>query len=162
MKMNRPILYVFLAAVFGCCTKKYDCENAQIPVAFINYPAADMDSFVLRKFKANENYRSLLDTLLVVSGQNTYNSSANDTTYLMVTDGKNGIKAGFDWQIFIPATNKTVLISNIISENKTGKRGYGIFSMDPAPGCINNIYSVVIDNNPVNFTTEKKAIYINH
>lgn len=152
-----PVL--LLTTLFASCTKEYDCEDLQIQPAFINYLPSDIDTFVLRKFKAGDNYQTLIDTLIVKSGSNTYYQTSNDTTSVLITDGKNGIKTGFDWQLFIPAKNKTILISDIISENKTGKRGYGIFSMDPAPGCTNDIFSAKVDNQIINFSNSDQSRY---
>ncbi len=144
----RFIISTFLLITFfTSCTKEYDCTDTQIQPSFINYLPSDIDTFVLRKFKASDNYQTLIDTFVVKHGYDSYYQTFNDTTTVLVTDGKNGIKTGFDWQLFIPAKNKTVLISDIQSEKKTGKRGYGIFSMDPAPPCTNPIYSANFNNN---------------
>jgi hypothetical protein len=146
-----------LAFVFAGCTKKYDCTDLQIQPAFINFSPSDIDTFVLRKFKPGDNYQNLIDTFIVKSGYNGNYQTSNDTTTVVVTDGKNGIKAGFDWQIFIPAKNKTVFVSDIVSEKKTGKRGYGIFSMEHSPGCTNDIFSAKMDNQVINFSNSETA-----
>ena len=85
--------------------------------------------------------------------------TSNDTTSVLVIDGKNGIKAGFDWQLHIPATNETVLISDIISEKKTGKRGLGIFSLDPGPRCTNATFMAKVDNQLINFPNSDTATH---
>jgi hypothetical protein len=153
---------IFSSILISGCTKEYDCADLQIQPAFINFLPSDIDSFVLRKFKAADNYQILIDTFLVTHNYGFYQTS-NDTTTVFITDGKNGIKAGFDWELFIPAKNKTVLISDIISEKKTEKRGYGIFSLDPGPGCTNNIYSAKVNNQIINFSnsdTGRHYVYI--
>jgi hypothetical protein len=128
MKINIIIPAFLLPFVFASCTKEYDCTDLQIQPAFINFSPSDIDTFVLRKFKPSDNYQNLIDTFIVKYGFYVSYQTSNDTTTVIVTDGKNGIKAGFDWQIFIPAKNKTIFVSDIVSEKKTGKRGYGIFS----------------------------------
>ncbi len=148
-----------LVFVFASCTKEYDCDDLQIKLAFIGFPPSDIDTFVLRKFKPADNYQNLIDTFIVRYGYYGSYETSNDTTTVFVTDGKNGIKAGYDWQIFIPAKNKTVFVSDIVSEKKTGKRGYGIFSLDPAPGCTNDIFSVKKDNQVINFSNSGTAEY---
>ena len=149
----RFIIFAFFSIIILTgCTKTYDCEDLQIRPAFINYLPSDIDSFTLRKYKAGNNYQTLIDSLVVIQGSQSYYQTSNDTTSILVTDGKNGIKAGFDWQIYIRAKNKTVLISDIVSENKKGKRGYGIFSMDPGPGCTNSVISLKVDGQLVIFS----------
>lgn len=157
MSIKIMIIVFSLVIVFVSCTKEYDCTDLQIQPAFINFSPSDIDTFVLRKFKSSDNYQNLIDTFIVKYGYYGNYQTSNDTTTVFVTDGKNGIKAGFDWQIFIPAKNKTVLVSDIISEKKTGKRGYGIFSLDPAPGCTNDIFSVKMDNQVINFSNPDTA-----
>ena len=45
-----------------------------------------------------------------------------DTTFVYVNDSdpKRNISSGFDWQIYIPAKNRAISISNIVSENNEG------------------------------------------
>ena len=163
MRVRFIISVSFLTIFFTSCTKEYDCSDLQIQPAFINYLPADIDTFVLRKFKPSDNYQTLIDTFVVNYGYYGLYQTSSDTTSVLVTDGKNGIKAGFDWQLYIPATNKTVLISDIISEKKTEKRGYGIFSMDPGPSCTNAIFTAKVNNQPINFSnsdTARHYIYI--
>jgi len=157
MKIKIIITTFLLAFVFASCTKEYDCIDLQIQPAFINFSPSDIDTFVLRKFKPSDSYQNLIDTFIVKSGYSGYYQTSNDTTTVLVTDGKNGIKAGFDWQIFIPAKNKTVFVSDIVSEKKTGKQGYGIFSMDPGGYCTNNIFSAKMDNQIINFSNSDTA-----
>lgn len=152
MKIKILILSFLLAFSIASCTKEYNCDDLQISQAFINFLPSDIDTFILRKFKATGNYQNLVDTFIVKYSHQANYQTSNDTTTVFVTDGKNGIKAGFDWQIFIPAKNRTVFIADIVSEKKTGKRGYGIFSMDPAPGCTNEIFSARLDNQTVSFS----------
>ena len=165
MKYYSAAIYfaVFLTIFFASCTKEYDCDDLQIQPAFTNYLPADIDTFVLRKFKPGDNYQTLIDTFVVDYGYDVVYQTSNDTISVLVTDGKNGIKAGFDWQLYIPATNKTVLISDIISEKKTGKRGHGIFSMDPGPNCTNDIFTARVNSQLINFSnsdTARHCIYI--
>jgi hypothetical protein len=153
------ITAILLIAALARCTTEYDCADLQIQPAFIGFNLADIDTIVLKKFKAGGNYQIFIDSFIITHGYSGSYRVSNDTTRVSVTDGKNGIKTGFDWQIFIPAKNKTVFISDIVSDKKTGKRGHGIFSMDPAPGCTNDIFSVKMDNQFVNFSNQGMGGY---
>ena len=156
MKKIVTIAILSLAILFISCTREYDCDDQQIPIAFISYLPSDIDTFVIRKFKPNDNFQTLLDTVAVKYGYYGEYLVFNDTTVVTVYSS-DGIKAGFDWQVFIPAKGKTVAISQINSEKSTGKRGWGIFSMDPADPCINRIFSVKIDNQVIDFSTSDIA-----
>jgi hypothetical protein len=133
---------IALATVlFVSCGKEYhvDCGDPQIQTAFVNYASSDIDTFILRKFKAADNYQTLLDTFKVSKEWPGVYSISADTTTVFIADGIHGLKAGFDWQIFIPATNKTIFISNIVSEKKTGTCRGGIFSTDKHCDCSNRV-----------------------
>ena len=147
------------------CTTEYPCDDVQIQPVFVHYTPAETETFILRKYTAGENFRTLLDTFVVRNGYNAWYNVAHDTTSVYITDGVHGIKAGYDWQVFIPSRLRTLLITNINSENKTGKRGKGIFSMDPGPNCVNKIFSAQVNTQTINFPigdTARPLIYINY
>ncbi len=140
MNLKLVTSLLFLSVLSANCNKEYNCINLPIQPAFIGYASSDIDTFVLRKFKANDNYHSLIDTFIINGNYSIYNTT-NDTTIVFINDANNdnnaGIFVGYDWQIFIPSKNKIVLISDIISEMKTGKQGHGIFSLDHTHPCTN-------------------------
>lgn len=139
------------ALLFASCGEHaIDCTDAQIRTAFINYATTDIDTFILRKYKAANNYQTLLDTFKVTEADPWQYRASNDTTTVSPLDYVHGITAGFDWQIFIPATNKTILISDIMTEKKTGKCRLAVFGKPPC-GCLNPVYSAKINNQVVNF-----------
>jgi hypothetical protein len=164
MMIKNSILYILITFIFIGCSKEYDCADSQILPAFIGFSLSDIDTFVLRRFKANDNYQNLIDTFIVKYGYSGQYERANDTTTVFVADGKNGIKADYDWEISIPAMNKTVFVSEIMSQNKTGKCGSGIFSMDKfGCNCTNDLYSAKKDNQIISFSnsdTSRHYIFI--
>lgn len=148
-----PIV-VLATVLFASCGKEQevDCSDPQIRTTFINYARPDIDTFILRKFKAADNYQTLVDTFKVTEGWSGVYSVSTDTTTVFIADGVHGLRAGFDWQIFIPAANKTVFISGIVSEKKTGTCRSGIFSMDKQGcGCANRVFAASNNNQPINF-----------
>jgi hypothetical protein len=161
-KKNNMTVKCFISAflltlILSGCTKEYDCTDLVIQPAFIGFASSDIDTFVLRKFKPNDNYQNLIDTFIVKFGDYSVYRPSNDTTTVFVSDagndGKVGIKAGYDWQIFIPSINKTVFVSDIISEKTTGKYSWGIFSLDKfANNCANRIFSAKMGNQIINFS----------
>ena len=150
---------ILLVILLTSCTKEYDCVDTSISPAFVGYSISDIDTFVTRKFIIGDNFQTLIDTLIIVNFGSGYFLTSGDTTVVYFSN----IKAGFDWQLYIPAKNKTVSITNIESEKRKGKRGYGIFSMDPGADCINNIFSAKIDNQKISFKdaeVERPVIFI--
>lgn len=159
MKIKILVVITSLSIILTCCTKEFDCADPQIQPSFIAFSIPDIDTFILRKYKINDNYQTLLDTFKVVYGYTGHYYTTNDTTSVFVIDGENGIKVGFDWQIFIPAKNKIIYVSDILSEKKTGKCNRGIFSLDPfGCTCINRVFSLKKDNQLISFPNSDTAI----
>ncbi|HWI91327.1 MAG TPA: hypothetical protein VNT20_08625 [Flavisolibacter sp.] len=162
--ITKPSLLIItlVTLLFASCVNEYEvnCGDPPIATTFINVNRTDIDTFIIRKFKAADNYQTLLDTFKVTEGWPVYYNTSNDTTSISVGDGIHGIRLGFDWQIFIPATNKTVLVSDFVSEKRTGKCRHGIFGK-PGCGCYNRVYSAKMNNQVINFPdTNFYTIYI--
>ena len=151
---------MILTFILISCTREYDCTDPPLQPAFIGFSTSEIDTLILKKFKANDNYQHIIDSFIVKHGYSGQFETSHDTTIVFVTDGKNGIKVDYDWQIFIPSISKTVLVSSIESENKTGKCGSGIFSMDKQGCyCTNEIYSAKIDNQIITFSNSNTGRY---
>ncbi len=143
------------------CTRAYKCADPQIQPTLIGFNATDIDTVVLRKFKPNDNYQSLLDSIVVTRGRDWAYQVSHDTTALYAIDDQQAIKTGYDWKIFIPATRKTIALSTISSESKTVDCGWGLFSMDKfGCACANTIFSVKQDNQTVSFSSQFYQIFI--
>jgi len=160
-----------LGLVTGSCSKEYDCDEPQLHPAFIGFTLAEIDTLILEKYKAGDNFQTRIDTHTVVLADhfNSLYTVYNDTTSVFVKDHLKYIKAGFDWRIYIPAINRTITITAIEGEKRTGKRNSGIFSMDPSPNCLNDVHTAIVDNQPFIFSSSAVAefyrnynIYIHH
>jgi len=84
---------------------------------------SDVHTFIFRAYKPNDRFRHLVDTTLLTNRAASIYTAINDTTIVYVNDSNpdHWIRPGFDWQLYIPAKNKTVQILNITStqvENK--------------------------------------------
>ena len=160
MKIYTAIVLLFLSTLFLSCTKEYDCLDNPIVPLFINFSSNDLDTLTLRKFKAEDNFHTLIDTISIITDSNEifsyYDSSAGAA---LILHKEIGIRNGYDWQLCIPSKNKTICISKIISEKNQGKRGWGIFSMDPSRPCINKIYSCRIDSSFIDFSDNNNNQY---
>jgi hypothetical protein len=157
------LFFISLAALLlTSCGKDHECDCLDVPIqtSFIGYPMSDIDTFVIRKFKAADNYQTLLDSIKVgYGGVGAYNN-LHDTTNVTLYHG-NVITAGYDWQIFIPAVNKTILLTDIEAEKNTGTYRTGIFSMDKKGcNCWNRVFSAKINNQPFTFQSTDGNYFI--
>ena len=114
--MNRMIFICIISLAFfsGC---ERECYPGEINLTFVGFARADIDTLIIRAYTANDNYSHLLDTVLENVGYASIFIVSNDSlvVYLNSSDLYHTITAGYDWQIYIPAKNRTVRISNIIS-----------------------------------------------
>ena len=143
----------FLIAILllTSCQKTYNCTDPIIVPYFIGFAPSDLDSIVIKKFKVNTNYQTFLDSSILICGKSSYCFSYSDTTHFGYDYSISlGIANGYDWQIFIPSLNRTISISNIKGDKKTGTKGWGLFSLDPGPPCMNDLFSATIDGKTTN------------
>jgi hypothetical protein len=147
-------LPVFLLVVLlsGCSTQ-FDCEDTPVAAIFVGYSKADIDTLVLRKFQAGNNFQQLLDTLIVTNGNNTYYQIPGDTITVV---SSRWVKVGYDWQLYIPAKNKTILLTDIVSEKETGKCGRMPVSNKKDCICYNKVFSMKMDGQAINFQSEHR------
>ncbi len=89
--------------------------DAYVHPAFIGFMPSDIDTFILRAYKPNDNFQHLVDTILVIDKYASIYTTGNDTTVVYVNSRNpaDWIRPGFDWQLYIPAKNKTIQISSI-------------------------------------------------
>ncbi len=119
MKIFLPLgLVVFF--FYGCdCF----CSNNTINPAFIGFSKSQIGTVILKRFTPKQNYANLIDSVVIIDQTLDTNcchpfrySVQGDTTIIFDHyDTIAPIRAGYDWQIFIPATGSTINISNIES-----------------------------------------------
>jgi hypothetical protein len=97
---------------------------------FIGFHQEDIDTLVIKRYKANDGFRTLIDSFVITNGAlnggkgvGIY-TTKNDTTLVYVNDSypDSGILPGFDYKIFIPRIRRTISISNIVSEDNEGSQ----------------------------------------
>jgi hypothetical protein len=125
----------------GC--KNYKCGERKIISTFIGFQQSEIDTLVVKRFTANDGFRTLMDSFLITNREltgiygNGIYTIIGDTT-LVAIDGNYpniGIYPGYDWSICIPGRNRTVSISNIVSADNEGSRH-----------CFNPINSFKVDD----------------
>lgn len=116
--MTRIIILLLIVTLSSCT---YPCNKGFINPAFVGFSASDINTYVLRAYKPNDNYLHLLDTMIVQNAGPTIYTTSNDTTIVYINKNIDQLIApGSDWQIYIPAKNRTVMISNIVSDLAEG------------------------------------------
>lgn len=112
--------------------------------AFIGFSKSQTDTVILKRFTADGNFASPIDSAIISSDTINFHpyrySVQGDTTLIFTYNDSIGqIRAGYDWQIYIPGTHSTINISDI--ENGT---------LVSCKGCPPNIVSYVQNGVQVN------------
>jgi hypothetical protein len=131
---------------------------------FIEFLGKETDIFILRKYAINTNFVTPLDTVKIIANTNGYYKRYNDTTEVDLLSEKVTIKKGYDYQIFLPAKNRLVSITNILSEARTDTYRESEFSCKKLDiYCFNKIFSCKVDNQliPFNFNGQYKIFIKN-
>jgi hypothetical protein len=121
-KNLKRLLFAGLLVFFfsGC---ECFCSENTISPAFIGFSKSQIDTVILRRFTPGGTFANLIDTVVITDPSLDTNcchpflySIEGDTTLIFNRyDTIAPIRAGYDWQIFIPATKSTVSISDIES-----------------------------------------------
>lgn len=113
--LKATIIFSFLS-FFLLTNCKNDCINNQIGLSFIGFPEGSVDTLILKKFVQNDSLNHFIDSLIITNKDHQSYYISNDT---ILVYGQSYfpmyIQPNYDWQIYLPATGRTVTISNIIS-----------------------------------------------
>ena len=141
------LMSFFSILLFGCRGKEYPCSDEAMTPVFTGFTLSEVDTFTIRKFKMNDNYHTLIDSENVFYSSETY-QIPGDT---IMGFGVKPIMVDYNWQIYLPAENRTIFISDIIDKKETGEYGGGF--MEPVGcGCTKHVNSVMIDNKDIDRT----------
>jgi hypothetical protein len=132
-----PILFLL------SCGRTVDCTDPPISLSFISFSPNALSNIIIRKFNKGSNFQSLVDTIQITAA-NAGIINRGDTSLLNLYDPDQYPKPGFDWQIFIPAINRTIMITDIEKRDKTGK--CATMQMPVNCGCYNEILNLKVDN----------------
>ena len=141
--MKKFILIVFISiTALTNCTRTVPCGNLFITPAFVGFKLSDLDTLIIREYKKDDNFLTLIDTALIISDSNILSKgSSNDTTIVLlnhISGREKYIFPDHDWQIYIPAQNLVVSMSNFVSRQTDEKC---VLGGDLCPACANPINS---------------------
>jgi hypothetical protein len=138
--MKKILLLIIFIITLLSCSREIECQDPPINLSFIAIPQTALDTIVLRKFTKDDLFRNLVDSLKV----KTYITNRGDTSIVSLGDPFYYVTPGFDWQIFLPAINRTVALTEINKRDKTGKCA----AMTTDCFCDDEILGLKVDNQP--------------
>ena len=136
-------LLVFISIiVLPSCVRTVPCLNQYVTPAFVGFKFSDLDTLVIRKYKKEDNFITVLDSALITTDSTILSKgTSNDTTIVLLNNISGEEKYIFpdnDWEISIPAQNLIVSMSNFDSPQTEHKCTLG---GDLCPACSNPINS---------------------
>ncbi len=141
--MKNTFAILLLAFVMYGCSREVPCSDATLQAGFVGFVKTDFDTVILRKYKPKDNYQHLVDTILFINDSSSL-FQKKDTIFLNGAYYSYGIKAGNDWQIYLPKKHTLVSVSNIKTDQSSINCHVTIGK--PDCNCINQIYSVKVDS----------------
>ena len=131
--------------LFSCRTNY--CNNTFISPVFVGFSSKDLDTIVIRKFKPGTNFQIIEDSSVVFATDTgraaPHLYTSNDTTIVILSDYMQIPKyllPGKDWQVYLPSTNLTISLSNIVSPQLGSNTCFG-----DCMGCTNPINSIALN-----------------
>ncbi len=146
--MARLLVFSFLLFTLpSCCEKKVYCRSGQFDFAFTGFDRSEVRSFTLRRYKQGDQWGPVLDSAQFIYYGQAPVAGWPDTLpfadYRSVGD-LDGITAGNDWAIYLPATRKTYFITTIFTEDK---RSQLVRCGDDETSCVSAITNFSINDN---------------
>lgn len=158
MKHKSLFLIPALALSFFSSCKKCPCGPAEgLLPAFIGYTEAQTDTLILRRYANSGNFNQLMDTLLINEPLLNFKRS-NDTLAPTYNSISIPMIEGNDYEIVVPAINKTYRISGIV-ETKNTMTCNSIFSMDKTY-CVNPMDEYIINGEKTKAIPYGRFIYL--
>ena len=142
------LLLIFAGSSFYACGS-YNCGEAEgLRISTIGLTAVEIDTIILRKFTKGSGFTSRIDTLSVNSSNALFQFpyTTKDTSFMGVLSAGVLLKSKYDYEIYIPAVNKLVSITDISEPQQRMKKGLFNTSKEY---CVNAIQSFQQDGQMV-------------
>lgn len=117
--MFRLLFAIPLIAIFSSCHNCICAPSDGLKLATITFDSTEIDTLIIRKFQKGSNFTSLIDSLqwdrtIVLF------TKFNDTFQMGTWRGDIQLKSQYDYQVYVPATNRTFKITEMNEPQRTG------------------------------------------
>lgn len=109
------LVFGFIVIVSSHACKKCDCIDENLSPNFVSFDSSEIDTIVIRKYFKDNSFNDLIDTASFFVNQSYGIKKNGDTLSFPYRSGDFSVSADFDWIIFLPSTNTSMKISNIVS-----------------------------------------------
>jgi len=139
--MKRIFYILIINILYFSCNPTRPCLDSNLIPAFTGYGNSnDFNSIIFRAYHQNGKFDQLLDTLYLTDIQPNQLISG-DTLYFWLSGNTTSqnhyrvLSPGYDWEIFLPESERTFQISNIVNHQREAQ----------GRSCLNEISSCKIN-----------------
>lgn len=118
MKNTLLLLALLTTGLSSCCTKKACADLASVEIQLFGFDPADVDTIEVTGYALNSNFTQKTRDTHITSG---YSQPGNK---YIIFDNGNFLSDQQDWEVYIPAVNKTIRVSGY---------GYNSYSCNNCP-----------------------------
>ncbi len=105
MKNTLLLLTLLVAGLSACCTKKKCAELSSVEIKLQGFTAAEVDTIEVTGYALGSNFTNKTRDKHIASGY-----YQPDAVYIVMDNG-NFLSDQYDWEVYIPAVNKTIRVS---------------------------------------------------
>ena len=145
--MKKLTILASLCVLLYSCYPTHPCQDSVLIPAFTGFSNPDdFTTIIFRAYKQGDHFSEIKDSLLINNPSNGIPSPGGDTVYIWLNGAftsKNHywvMGPDFDWEVYLPALNRTYRISEIVNRRTEGKGRY----------CLNEITSCSVDGKTIN------------
>jgi hypothetical protein len=136
--MFRLLILAALIAYFSSCHNCACIPSTGLKLGFISFDSTEVDTIISRKFQKGTHFSQLLDTLQWDRGNVSFNRH-NDTFQMGSFVGIFLLQKQYDYQVFIPASNRLYTITEINEPQRIGNCSGKVM-------CVNSLVSTTLND----------------
>lgn len=150
---------LFLLFLLASCGGKYACPNQPLLPSFIGYKAAEVDSFILKRFAPGSNFTQLTDSFFY-DFRSLYLRQHGDTVDVSFTGNSKRLDDDAEYRLQNVFDGKTVSVAGMSFEKKE-EHGHSLFGWDDFDACVSPVVSYQRDGAAVTVSkNELPYLYI--
>ena len=150
--MKAILFSCLFLCLFATSCKKRALPKATMRVAFIQYPADEIDTLIFKRYGYGSHFTQFIDSTIVTESMRTIITN-NDTVTVFPTNENCFVNDNFDWEIINPSDHQSLKIENI--QYNTIEYTSGIFAMDPPRGN-SPVSSYILNGNQVSIASSSQ------
>lgn len=150
--MFRVLAFIIASAFMISCQNCICLPSDGLKLGMVSFDSTDIDTIIIRKFEKGNNFNRLIDTSQWDRTKVIFYSQ-NDTFQMGAFLGGILLKSNFDYQVFVPALNRTYNITEMNEPRLEGNCSGKVM-------CVNMIVSCNLDGAATPTSINSDILYL--